>query len=263
MSIYSERKNFRHCAVITGAGSGIGKAFALQLAAAGFYIVLTGRNEKALEEVRKKIGDDGCTVIVCDLSDTKACIDLYAESVKLSPDLLINNAGFGLYGEFISTSLSKELEMIDVNIKAVHILFKLFTKYFVKCGRGYVLNVASSAGLLPGPLMSTYYSTKGYVVRQTQAVYEELRRNKSKVHVAVLCPGPVSTDFNARAGIKGFMKGITAEECAEYALKKLFEGKLMIIPTFKIQLTSAAVKLAPDNLVARASYYLQNKKTVL
>ena len=249
-----------HCAVITGASSGIGAEFARRLGAMGCFLVLSGRNEEALNKLRKEIGKDNCVVITADLSDTRSCIDLYAKSKKYCPDILINNAGFGLYGEFTETSLSKELEMIDVNVKAVHILFKLFLKDFTKNNRGYILNVASTAGLLPGPLMSTYYSTKSYVIRQTQAVWEELRRKKSAVHVSVLCPGPVSTEFNSRAGIEGFMKGITPKYCAAYTLNKMKQNKLMIIPTAKMQLAMAAVKIAPICLACAVSYSLQSGK---
>lgn len=252
--------SMQHCAVITGASSGIGMEFARLLGARGCFLILSGRNEEALDKLRNELGKDNCVVIPADLSDTKSCIDLYAKSRKYSPDILINNAGFGLYGEFTETSLTKELEMINVNVKAVHILFKLFLKDFTRHNRGYILNVASGAGLLPGPLMSTYYSTKSYVIRQTQSVYEELRRRKSAVHVSVLCPGPVSTEFNARAGIEGFIKGAAPRYCAAYSLEKMKHNKLMIIPTVKMQIASAAVKVAPVCLVCAVSYMLQSGK---
>lgn len=254
------RPGHKHCAVITGASSGIGAEFARLLSKRGTFVILSGRNTEALNKLRDEIGRDKCTVIAADLSDTKSCIDLYARTRKYDPDILINNAGFGLFGEFTETSLNKELEMIDVNIKAMHILFKLYTKDFVRKDRGYVLNVASSAGLLPGPLMSTYYSTKSYVIRQTQAVYEELRRRKSRVHVSVLCPGPVNTDFNKRAGIQGFMKGISARECAAYTLKKMRDNKLMILPTLPIKAMAIGVRLAPVKLTAFVSGLLQSGK---
>lgn len=261
------KKNFwsctEHCAVITGASSGIGAEFARVLGRKGYFLVLTGRNEKALKALKKEIGSDKCVIITADLSRTKECIDFYAKAKQYDPDILINNAGFGIYGEFTETSLSKELEMIDINIKAVHILFKLFLKYFVKNDRGYILNVASSAGLLPGPLMSTYYSTKSYVIRQTQAVCEELRRRGSRVCVSVLCPGPVDTEFNRRAGIQGFMKGITAQQCVSYTLMCMERSRLMIIPTAKMQLLAIAVKFAPNAAVRRVSYLLQNNKKLL
>lgn len=253
----------KRCAVVTGASSGIGREFARLLGRRGYYLVISGRNEKALNALKNEIGSERCTVITADLSSTRSCIDLCAAAMKYDPDILINNAGFGVYGEFIETSLSKELEMIDVNIKAMHILFKLFTQFFTKKGRGRILNVASTAGLLPGPLMSSYYSSKSYVIRQTQAVHEELRRRNSNVRVSVLCPGPVDTEFNARAGISGFMKGITARQCAEYTLAQMEHNRLMIIPTAKMQLMAAAVKIAPERLTAAVSYTLQKGKTLI
>lgn len=255
-------KSGGHCAVITGASSGLGTEFARLLGEMGYYLVLTGRNEEALSELKSEIGEDKCTVIAADLSDTKSCIDLYAKSKRYSPDMLINNAGFGLYGTFAQTSLSKELEMIDVNIKANHILFKLFLREFMEKDRGYILNVASLAGMAPGPLMSTYYSTKSYVIRQTLAVYEELKREGRGVHVSVLCPGPVNTRFNSRAGIAGFgrIRSISPEYCAAYALKKMRENKPVIIPTLPIKIAAAAAKAAPVCLVSAAVYAVQRGK---
>ncbi|MGN0666291.1 MAG: SDR family NAD(P)-dependent oxidoreductase [Huintestinicola sp.] len=252
-----------HAALITGASSGIGREIARILACKGCFVVLSGRNTKELYKLRDEIGHDKSVIITADLSDTKSCIDLYAKCRPYDIDILINNAGFGLYGAFTETSLNRELEMIDVNIKAVHILFKLFLKDFVKKDRGYILNVASSAGLMAGPLMSTYYSTKNYVIRQTQAVYQELRRRKSRVSVSILCPGPVSTDFNRRAGIEGFMKGITAKKCAAYAVDCMFNRKLMIIPSLKMQIAAIGMKFCPIKLMTFISYVLQNGKHVI
>lgn len=254
------RKNQKHCAVITGASSGIGAEFARILSKRGCFVILTGRNEKALDDLKKEIGKDNCAVITADLSDTKCCIDFYAKAKEYDPDILINNAGFGLYGEFTESSLSKELEMIDVNIKAMHILFKLFLKDFVRKDRGYILNVASSAGMMPGPLMTTYYSSKSYVIRQTQGVYTELRRRKSRVNVSVLCPGPVDTQFNKRAGITGFFKGITAKQCVIYTLEQMKKNKLTIIPTLKMQLLCGASKIAPAKISAYGAYLVQKGK---
>lgn len=253
----------KHTALITGASSGIGAEFARLLSKSGYFVVLTGRRLDPMLRLSKELGENNCAVITADLSATKGCIDLYAKVKPYDIDVLINNAGFGLYGEFFETSLSRELEMIDVNVKAVHILFKLFLKDFIKKDRGYILNVASSAGLMPGPLMSTYYSTKSYVIRQTQAVYEELRRRKSHVNVSVLCPGPVLTDFNRTAGIESFFKGITARECAEYALRMMKKRRLIILPTLTVKLIAAAVKIAPSKLSARGAYLVAcTKKAV-
>lgn len=253
-------KGQKHCAVITGASSGIGMEMARALNKIGCFVVLSGRNIKALEELREELGAESCAVIPADLTVVKNCIDLYAAAKKYEPDILINNAGFGIYGEFTETSLTNELELIDVNIKAMHILFKLFLKDFVKKDRGYILNVASSAGFMPGPLMTTYYSSKSYVIRQTVGVYTELRARRSNVNVSVLCPGPVSTEFNRRAGITGFFKGITAKQCAVYTLSRMYRKELIIIPTIKMKALITAGKLAPERLASFGAYILQKGK---
>ncbi len=255
-----KRKEYPHCAVITGASSGLGEEFARQLAGKGFFLVLTGRNIKALNELRENIGSEQCVVIPADLSQTKNCIDFYAQAKQYEPDMLINNAGFGLYGDFTETSLSKELELIDVNIKAMHILFKLFTKDFVKKDRGYILNVSSSAGFMPGPLMTAYYSSKSYVLNQTVGVYTELKKKKSNVNVSVLCPGPVDTEFNKRAGITGFFKGINAQQCVSYTLAQMKNHSLVIIPTLKMKLLVTAAKAAPIALASLGAYAVQKGK---
>ena len=126
--------------------------------------------------------------------------------------MLINCAGFGDFGAFTTTSLDKELEMIDVNIKAVHILTKKFLPDMIAKNEGYILNVASVAGLMPaGPYMATYYATKAYVTSFTSAIAEELEEKKSNVYVGSLCPGPVDTEFNKVADVKFNLKGITSE----------------------------------------------------
>ena len=182
-------------ALITGASSGIGKDMAIYLSSLGHEVILVSRDDEALKKVQKNIKGKS-RVIVMDLNDKNNCIKLHKMVEKDNIDILINNAGFGTFGEFIDTSLDKELDMINVNITAVHILTKLFLKDFVKRDSGYILNVSSSAAFQPGPLMATYYSTKAYVLRLTTALYEELRKIKSNVHVSVLCPGPVKTNFN-------------------------------------------------------------------
>lgn len=260
------KKSLGSCALITGASSGIGAEFARILSRQGVFVLLTGRNTKALEDLKAELdgkspdGSSVCEIFTADLSKPRECIDLFAKVKKYDPDILINNAGFGIYGEFTETSLTKELELIDVNIKGMHILFKLFVKEFVKKGRGHILNVASSAGLLAGPLMSAYYSSKAYVIRQSLAVSMELAVKRSGVRVSVLCPGPVDTNFNRRAGITGFFKGITAEKCAEYTLDKMGRGSVIIIPTVKVKAIALFAKLAPWQLSALGAYILQKGK---
>lgn len=188
-------------ACITGASSGIGKEFAAQLAARGYNLILVARNTKALEELAAELACK-CRIISCDLSKEAQCMQLAEELKPLDIHILINNAGFGDLDRFAQSDLSKSLDMINVNIKALHILTRKLLPELMKKDRGYILNVASSAGLLPGgPYMSTYYATKAYVTSLTNAIYQELQEVHSNVHISMLCPGPVNTNFNETANV--------------------------------------------------------------
>lgn len=242
-------------AVITGASSGIGKEFAVKLANLGYDLILVARRRDRLEDVANLCGSV-CQIIEADLSNENEAYDVFKRIENdESVEILINNAGFGLFGEFSSTDLSRELEMIDVNIKAVHILTKLFLNKFRKNNYGYILNVASSASFLPGPLMSTYYSTKAYVQRLSLAINEELRREKSNIYVGAFCPGPVDTEFNDVANVTFAIKGITADFASEYAIKKMFKRKRMIIPP-----NLGFLKLIPMSIILKISYNIQHTK---
>ena len=177
-------------------------------------------------------------------------------------EIVINNAGFGLFGEFLDTDLDEELRMIDTNIRAVHILTKLAVQDFAKRGHGYILNVASSAGFLPGPLMATYYATKNYVLRLTQALREELRHRNSAVKVCALCPGPVDTEFNKVAGVRFALNGLDAKRVAREAVDGMFAGKTVIVPGLAMKAMTVARHFAPDSLLARITYHFQHKKGV-
>ena len=122
------------------------------------------------------------------------------------------------------------------------------------------MNVASIAGFLSGPLMSTYYATKGYVLKFTTAIYEELRRKKSNVHICALCPGPVDTEFNNRAGVNFMISGHTGKFVADYALKKMFKKKLLILPGWLIKTGAFFQRLVPTKLLLRICYMLQTCK---
>ncbi len=150
--------------------------------------------------------------------------------------------------------------MINVNIKALHILTKLFLRDFRKRDHGRILNVASSAGFMTGPLMSSYYASKNYVVRLTLAIREELRRAGSNVKISVFCPGPVDTNFNNRAGVVFSVKSITSEYAAKYAIDKCFSGKAVIVPTLEMKLGIIGSKLVPDGLLSAVAYNIQHSK---
>lgn len=244
-------------ALITGASSGLGKGFAFKLSNMGYDLILVSRNKKELNEVASNLKTN-VQIETYDLSNEENCIKLFNKHKKI--DLLINNAGFGLFGEFSKTNLDKELNMIDLNVKAVHILTKLYLKEMIKKDSGRILNVASTAAFLPGPLMSTYYSTKSYVYELTTAIFEELRRIKSNVKVSVLCPGPVNTNFNNVAGVNFAIKGLSSDYVTSYALDKMFKNKLVIIPGFANKLAKVACKFASLRLLLKVDYNIQRKK---
>ena len=244
-------------ALITGASSGMGRDMAKILSQNGYDLILVARDEKRLEEVKKQLKTE-TKIVAMDISKEENCKKIYEENKDI--DILINNAGFGDCGNFTHTELNKELSMIKTNIIAYHILTKLYLKEMIKKDSGKILNVASIAGFMPGPLMTTYYSTKNYVVRFSESIREELRRKKSKVQISILCPGPVDTNFNKVADVEFALKGLSSEYVAKYAINKFFKGKFYIVPGWKIKLARIGAKLAPASLVAKISYNMQKRK---
>lgn len=244
-------------ALVTGASSGIGRDIAKELAKRNIDLILVARDLDKLNEVKEQIQNVNVKVIQKDLSFEQNCKDLYEQVKEEKIDILINNAGFGVFGEFTESSLDKELNMIKTNLVAMHVLTKLFLQDMKKGNRGYILNVASIAGYMPGPLMASYYSTKAYVVRLTQAIKEELRREKSNVKVGVLCPGPVDTNFNNVANVKFKAKSQSSEYVARYTVDKIMKNKFYIVPGFQIKAVRFFSKIIPDNLMARMAYKVQ------
>ena len=252
-------------ALVTGASSGLGRAFSKILAKRGFNLVIVARRRQRLVELKKELSEDyGVKVkVLChDLSDPEECRELFDEVSGVNIDVLINNAGFGVFGKFTETDLDSELKMIDVNIKAVHILTKLFLQKFVKRDHGYILNVASLAGFMAGPLFSSYYASKNYVLQLTKAIYEELRSDKSNVYIGAFCPGPVNTEFNDVSGAKFAVNGIDENEAAAYAIEKMFDGQLIIIPKIYAKLTAAASKIAPTKVMLAATGKVQRSRVM-
>lgn len=247
-------------ALITGASSGLGADMARVLVEEGYEVILVARRKGKLEKLAKELGDNA-KIIVKDISSTYNCVELYNEVKKENIDILINNAGFGLCGYFNESNLDKELDMIDLNIKSLHTLTKLFLKDFIKKDQGYILNVGSSAGFMPGPLMATYYSTKNYVVSFTFALYEELRRLGSNVSISCLCPGPVDTEFNKVARVKFAVKTMESNKVARYAIKKMFDEKLIIVPGFGMKVALFFSRFMPRKSLLKMTYKIQEKKT--
>ena len=247
-------------ALITGASSGIGKDLEKNLGKKGYELVLIARDENKLNKVKEELERNKIKVeiIAMDLSDAKNCKKLH-EQVK-NVNILINNAGFGDCGDFTKTNLDKEIKMIQTNITAYHILTKLYLIDMINEGSGKILNVASIAGFIPGPLMSTYYATKSYVVRLSEGIREELKKEKSKVQISILCPGPVKTNFNNVANVKFNLKQANSEDVANYAIKKLEQGKFYIMPGLGVKLAKFGVRLLPISLISKITYMLQKRK---
>ncbi len=247
-------------ALITGASSGMGREMALYLGSLGWDLILVARRGDRLKNLKDELPKNiQVQTVAMDISVTENAKSLY-NRFSGSVDMLINNAGFGLYGEFTSLDLDRELSLINTNITAVHILTKLFLRDFVKRDSGIILNVASSAGFLAGPLMASYYASKNYVVRLTQAIYEELRRKKSNVKISAFCPGPVKTEFNDVAGVNFAIKGIDQKYASKYAIDKALKGKLIIMPTFTMRSANFFMRFLPQKLLTRISYHIQRKK---
>lgn len=246
-------------ALITGASSGLGADFARVLSERGYDLILVARRKGKLEKLKKELKTD-VEIIDMDISSTFNCMKLYNQVKKEKIDILINNAGFGLFGEFDTTKLDTELDMIDLNIKTVHTLTKLFLKDFKKRDSGYILNVASAAAFLPGPKMSTYYASKAYVLNLTMAIHEELRQDSSDVYIGALCPGPVDTEFNHVAKVQFALKGLNSYDVAEYAVKKMFKQKNIIVPGMTTKCGIILSKFLSMKMKTKISYKIQNKK---
>lgn len=245
-------------ALITGGSSGIGKEIAKILSEKGYEIILVAKDEKKLKQVANDMKGP-IKIMALDLSIEENCKKIYNAAKNI--DLLINNAGFGDYGEFTQTDLNKEIKMINTNIIAYHILTKLYLKDMEKRNNGKILNVVSIAGFMPGPLMSTYYSTKSYIVTLSESIREELRRKGSNVKISILCPGPVNTNFNNVANVEFGIKGLSSKYVAEYTIRKLEKGDFYIIPGLKIKLVRFGAKILPANILSRISYKIQKRKS--
>ena len=246
-------------AIVTGASSGIGRDMARVLVSLGFTVYGVARRKDRLEELRNELGEIFIPVEM-DLSKEENLYKLFENMQNEDIDIIVNNAGFGIFGAFHKTDLQRELDMLDVNIRSLHILTKLFSKKFLKQGYGKILNVGSSAGFMAGPLLSSYYASKAYVLRLSEAVDEEMRRQNKNVTVSVLCPGPVKTEFDEVADVRFSLKGLDSSYVAEYAIRKMFKGKRVIIPGFTMKLLVFFSRLVPAGLLTKITYHTQKRK---
>ena len=244
-------------ALITGASSGIGRDMARYLSDLGYDLIIVARRKDLLEELKNDLKTN--VKIECvDISIRENCEKLFNENKDI--DFLINNAGFGDFGKFAETDIDKEISMIETNIKSLHILTKLFLQEMKKRDSGRILNVASIAGFMSGPLMATYYATKNYVVALTKAISKELEKDKSNVKISVLCPGPVRTNFDNVANVRFSINGLSSEYVAKYAVDSALKNKKIIIPGKLMKLIYMGNKFAPMNLQLNIAYNSQSRK---
>ncbi|MBO5348711.1 MAG: SDR family oxidoreductase [Clostridia bacterium] len=246
-------------ALITGASSGIGRDIAKELAKKGYDLILVARNIDKLNSVKESIKNVNVKIIQMDISNVENCKKLH-EMVDTDIDILINNAGFGVFGKFDKTDLYKEIDLINTNIVALHTLAKLFLQDMKKRNKGYILNVASISGFMPGPLMATYYASKSYVVKLSESIREELIRDNSNVKIGILCPGPVATNFDNVANVKFRAKSLSSEYVARYTVEKILKNKFYIVPGLSIKCLRHVAKIVPDSIISKFSYKVQKAK---
>jgi len=251
-------------ALVTGASSGIGRDICKVLANKGYDIIAVARNKDRLNSLKEEIEsktERKVYVKEVDLTKREKVIKLHSDVKEefKNIDILVNDAGFGLFGEFTETDLNKELDMIDTNITALHILTKLFLEDMVKVNKGHIMNVASIAGFMPGPLMATYYATKSYVVRLTESIRHELLKKHSKVKVSLLCPGPVNTNFNKTADVRFNLLEENSMMLARFAVNKMLCGEFYIFSNLFIFISVLFAKLLPSEIMASITYYMQRK----
>jgi short-subunit dehydrogenase len=258
----------RQTALVTGGSGGIGLEIAKVLARREFDLVLVARNRDALEAAAGQIEGKNSVrvhVFAADLRRREApeAISDFLRNENIPIEVLVNNAGFGLGGEFAETELTRELEMIQVNIAALTHLTKLFLPAMIKRRSGRILNVASTAAFQPGPLMAVYYATKAYVLSFSQALAEELRN--AGVTVTALCPGPTRTDFAAEAQV-GNSRLFTAfgiadaADVAEYGVSAMLHGRRVAIPGLKNKIVAQANRFAPRALTAKVARIAQEAR---
>jgi hypothetical protein len=250
--------NPRPVTLITGASAGIGVALARVFSRHGYELVLVARREERLQELADEIAATGARrpiVITCDLSKHGAMHQIRdaLTSQGVEPQFVVNNAGFGLVGPATARDRNEQLEMIDLNVRVLTELSLGFVDSLAR-HQGGLLNVGSMAGFLPGPGMAVYYATKAYVLSFTEALHSELK--PLGVKVAVLCPGPVPTEFAARAGIRdrSLAPGPltkSAEYVAEAGYRGLVNGQRTIVPGFINKLVTLLIRIFPRRLLLR------------
>ncbi len=246
-------------ALVTGASSGIGYSIARYLSNLGYDLVVVARRKDCLYNLKRECITK-VKVIALDLSIVENVYKLYEMTKDLKIDIVVNDAGVGLYGEFYDIDVSQEVNMINLNVIATDVITKLYLKDMVKNNRGKILNVSSIVGFMPGPLMSSYYATKAYITSMSRAINLELKMKKINVSVSSLCAGAVDTNFNADLGVSHFVPPSSSEKVAKYAVDKMLKGREIIIPGLLNKFTYILNKLIPTKISKYIVYMSQNGK---
>jgi hypothetical protein len=255
----------RPVALVTGASMGLGAEFARLFAAEGHDLVLTARNGERLAMLKKEVENlHGVTahVLVADLADPRAPVAIHdnLRMAGIEVDVLVNNAGFGMYGKFHESDFQTELEMVQVNMIALMHLTKLFMRDMVARRRGRILNVASTAAFQAGPMQSVYYASKAFVLSFSEAIGNELKG--TGVTVTALCPGPTATGFQERANVGGLrglrlMMRVSPEAVVRAGYNGMKHGRPVVIPGLLNNLHVFLLRLVPRRLVTNVVRRLQ------
>jgi short-subunit dehydrogenase len=253
----------RPVALITGASAGIGAALAREYAMHGHELVLVARREQPLMALADAVvarGGPRPTVLAMDIARADAVRTLgeALASRGLEPEIVVNNAGFGLLGDAAGLSATEQLAMIDLNVRALTDLSLAFVEPLAR-RRGGILNVASVASFLPGPGMAVYYASKAYVLSFSEALHHELAPRG--VRVTALCPGPVPTEFQARAGIvrRAPLLTCSPEQVARAGYRGLAAGRRVVVPGLANRLLTAAIRFVPRPILLAATDAVQRR----
>ena len=267
MASAAQKKGGR-TALVTGASSGIGYELSKLFARDGYALVLVARGQDRLEAVAAELRQSyGATVtaLVSDLSQPAAPGELLAQiqDRSIAVDVLVNNAGFATYGPFVETDAQEELDLLQTNMVALTHLTRLFLPAMLSRRRGRVLNVASTAAFMPGPLMAIYYASKAYVLSFSEALADEVRG--SGVTVTVLCPGATDTGFQKRANLEQsrlFSRPSTVMDAATVAqigYQGMLRGKPLVVPGLSNSALPVIMRLVPRALAPRLARRAQER----
>ncbi len=247
-------------ALVTGASSGIGLEISKYLVEIGYDVVGIGRNEKNLINLNNELGKK-FSYLIKDLSNYEEVIQIYEETKNENIDFLINCAGIGSYGDFISSDLNSDIQMLNVNVMALHILTKLYLKDMIRNNKGYILNISSLSGFMPGPLMAEYYATKAYVTNLTLAIREEIKylKNNNTI-ISVGCPGPVNSNFNNKLNVIFKEKPLSSKYVAKYMIDQCLKGKMIIVPGLRNKMARIFSKILSTKILLKFVYNIQNSK---